>query len=267
MRHDEFVAEVCPALQPIPEVITSIEGLQHAIGALADCTSIPIPKPNIGFEVTKKFYDTHHGLYSAKVEVVVQVVPLYKVLFLSDLHNGGEADITVHCADDAALTYTDWLQMMANEEMAVYRSRSRHTRFWALLLDSGYAGEVKVVYPHVVLERPSEEQTVMERLVQRWYKRRQVFVKHFFGHMKKVFKLSAKLYVLDKGNMQQDIDNMIFLTNEHINELLVHAQAIKVKANKANKEKAIKVLKALKATHKMKQPSLNNVSSMTFFPS
>eukprot|EP00727_Mastigamoeba_balamuthi_P000878 m51a1_g10788 hypothetical protein (711) ;mRNA; r:486-12155 len=80
---------------PVSEVIASIEGLQRTIGALADCTSIPILKPNIGFKAVKKFYDAHHGLYAAKVEVVVQAVPSYKVLFWSDLHDGGEADITM----------------------------------------------------------------------------------------------------------------------------------------------------------------------------
>eukprot|EP00727_Mastigamoeba_balamuthi_P002275 m51a1_g12044 hypothetical protein (169) ;mRNA; r:1846-5255 len=111
------------------------------------------------FEAGKKHYDAHHGLYAAKLEVIVLVNPPYKALMWSNLHDGGEADIMVHRLDDAAITYTDWLEMTLAEEMHVYGVRDRRSQYWALVLDSRYMGHVSIIYLWVVLEKPSTEHT------------------------------------------------------------------------------------------------------------
>eukprot|EP00727_Mastigamoeba_balamuthi_P012917 m51a1_g8248 hypothetical protein (877) ;mRNA; r:130583-134788 len=183
-----------------------------------DATPFPICKPNIGFEGTKVTFDAHHRVYAKKIEVAVSVNPPFKALMWSQLHNGAVSDIMIHHGDDGAVMYTDWLQRKPAEEEAIYGYHAHEPRFWTALMDSGYTGHVDILFKHVVLAKPSVEQTVTGRLVQQWYKTHRVVIEQFFSHMKKIFLISAKLYMLDKGHMQEDTDNVIFLTNHHIDQ-------------------------------------------------
>eukprot|EP00727_Mastigamoeba_balamuthi_P001242 m51a1_g11114 hypothetical protein (242) ;mRNA; f:89749-91463 len=185
----------------------------------ADAMPFPICKPNIGFEGAKATFDAHHRVYAKKIEVAVSVNPPFKALMWSQLHDGAVSDIMIHHGDDSAVMYTDWLQMKPAEEEAIYGYHHAHEpRFWAALMDSGYTGHVDVLFKRVVLAKLSVEQTATGRLVQQWYKTCRVVVEQFFGRMKKIFLISAKPYMLNKGHMQEDTDNVIFLTNHHIDQ-------------------------------------------------
>ena len=223
-RHADMVQASRPVFQQLPHSVAHLHvgngknEIVRDIGLACDCTPLPIPKPQVGFEAGKAYFDAHHNIYANKIEVAVSTSAPFKAIAWSDLHLGGVPDISVHRGPDGAQRYTVYLRMTDEEQVKIFGGVTGE-KWWAAVLDAGYGGAVTCSYPRIVLKPPKTEMTSDELAAQLYYKNRRVIVEQFFGRMKKIWLVTAKPYLLDKGTHEMDINNIIMLTNAHIEQM------------------------------------------------
>lgn len=216
-----------PMFRRLPRTLQETD-VVSTIALSVDCTPIPIFRPNDrGFEEAKIDYDAHHNMYARKLEVAVLSTPPHVAVMWSKLHDGSEHDFSVHASGECAPRYSDYLRMTPSEEIEVFGVRPEAgspARYWAIVCDSGYLGELAapVEYKRVATKRLSAIRKLplasFERLSQEYYKRIRVRSEQFHGRAKKQFALLDTPYPYSKDFMQIDVDNCVLLTNENIRQ-------------------------------------------------
>ncbi|KAH3743253.1 hypothetical protein Pelo_15358 [Pelomyxa schiedti] len=184
------------------------------IAVVGDHTPIMINRPYCptnSFAYGKQTYDKHHGMYALKKHVVVSATSPYYAVAWNCASEG-----SCHDMKDLILTWQNmYPHLLAKKPEDAHLFPQQPT--WAVLLDSGYVGPEPYGLNKVVIPKPSSRTTFSSQDVSDLKKKR-VIVECFFGRMTVLWRCLLSPYLFDKAYLDMDVENMIMLTNSHIEE-------------------------------------------------
>lgn len=179
------------------------------VGMNFDHTSFQIPKPFMDFESAKRFWDSKHRMYSLKKGVGISPVSGYAMFITSKVEGA------VHDYEDFKSKYTpliDYLRKRDDEKALFPIDVSIE---WAISMDRGYIGDANdtIGIRRLFIKRnvASNEDRQYNKHLFEVHK-----IEHFFGRLKKLWKITNAVYRNDKSHFDVDIENCILLTNEDI---------------------------------------------------
>jgi hypothetical protein len=186
--------------------------LPHA-ALLIDSTTIQINTPLGDFEEKKVFWDGKNHIYGIKKEVAVQASTPHFALFTSSGAPGSRHDYET--LKRGFEKYIPYLRKTAQEATAIANDADRS---WSAIFDNGYQGPdsdtpgLRRIFIPRLTHVPSEQQ-YREQL-----SRLRVPVEQFFGRLNTLWGVARGKYQWSHRFFDIDIDNCIYLTNEHISK-------------------------------------------------
>lgn len=186
------------------------------VALLIDVNSIEVFRPTGRFEDAKTYWDAKNFMYALKFEVAVLAAEPHYGLFCFSGKVGSMHDFKVHqanCNSDVN-EITTYLQK-TQEELAQIPT-DRNNRSWALLGDKAYDAEATYTPHERRISIKKHPTTTVESGNNAEKSRLRVPIEGFFGRMWKLWVLLRKPYPYDHTQIDQDYENMLLLTNEHI---------------------------------------------------
>ena len=209
---------VRPAVQSqhefmVPEEFEALSFNLTHIGITVDATPCLIEKPGISFEAAKAWWDQHHSCYSMKLEVGVSTASPHYAVAWSKLEPGSTADISLH--RQTVAKYSEYMAF-TQSELSTFATTipvvDRPTA-WTSIADSAYNGHVDSTFPRIALPKLPVLSTSRVPVDVRYLRRVRVVVEQYFGRMKRSWELMSRPFPLGAKYHQQDVDNIIVLTN------------------------------------------------------
>lgn len=183
--------------------------LLNFIGGCYDHSCFEIPKPMMSFSCAKRFWNQKFHMYALKKGVLVSPVTGY-ALFVSKSVEGA-----VHDYEDFKNTYHPLVTFLKKTEDEKSMFQNDANAHWAISMDKGYIGPEEDSPGIRKITFIKQPRTVDENL-HNLHLSRVHNVEHFFGRLKKKWKITSSVYRNSKEYFDHDIDNCILLTNEDI---------------------------------------------------
>ena len=176
-----------------------------------DHTSIEILKPTGTMKDSKVFYDNKNKIYALKKGVACLSNSPHYAVFISPSVLG-----SVHDFQDFKSTFPMLLSYLkkTEEEKNMIPHDSDHP-YWGISLDKGYCGSSNLTPNLRKIVPYKKPATDIECAHNEAFKSIHP-IERFFGRMKKIWRITSIPYKYDLQYFNDDIDNCIYLTNEHI---------------------------------------------------
>jgi hypothetical protein len=195
-------------IRPFPLVDTRF----NWIGLLVDVNSQEVFKPKGRFEEAKIYWDQKNYIYALKREVSVTAAPPHFALFVSKGRVGSTHDFTLH--KEVYREYLPYLRKTNQEITMVPEDRSART--WGILGDKAYFANSEETPDERRIAIKKGARTMEEKVANKELSLIRVPVEQFFGRMWKLWSLLRKPYPFSHSYSDVDFENMVLLTNEHI---------------------------------------------------
>jgi hypothetical protein len=177
-----------------------------------DHTTFEIQKPVGKFRENKVYFDKKNKIYGMKKGIAIQSNSPNYALFITNAIPG-----SVHDSQDLkhnCHTMLPYLRKTADEVNLIPHDADHP--YWGVSLDKGYIGdssETVNLRKSIPYKKPSTPVQITHN--SEWSKVHNP-MERFFGRMKKIWRITSRTYKNDLQSIDVDMDNCIFLTNEHI---------------------------------------------------